>query len=254
MHFAAPLIPAKLIRRYKRFLADVVLPSGEEVTAHVANPGAMTGLAFPGARVWLSKSDDPKRKLPYAWELVEADFGAGAELVGVNTALPNRLVHTALTAGAIAECDGYAAIRREVKYGKNSRVDFVLDCPQRGPCYVEVKNVHLMRTPGLAEFPDSVTARGARHMEELGDMAAAGARAVMLFLIQIGSATRFAPARDIDPTYACALDRALARGVEALAYTCTLTTEGIELGRRMPILAPDPCGRGNLRPRRSSLF
>jgi sugar fermentation stimulation protein A len=238
MRFASPLIPATLVKRYKRFLADVILPSGEEITAHVANPGAMTGLATPGARVWLSKSDDPKRKLPYAWELVEADFGAGPELVGVNTAAPNRLVHAALAAGGIAECAGYAAIRREVKYGNNSRVDFVLDCPERGPCYVEVKNVHLMRTPGLAEFPDSVTARGARHMQELGAVAAAGARAVMLFLIQIGSAERFAPARDIDPTYAEALAQARARRVEALAYTCTLSTEGIELGRRVPIIDP----------------
>jgi len=238
MRFAAPLIPATLVKRYKRFLADVMLPSGEEVTAHVTNPGAMTGLATPGARVWLSKSDDPRRKLPYAWELVEVDLGAGLELVGVNTALPNRLVHAALAAGGIAECADYATIRREVKYGKNSRVDFLLDCPQRGPCYVEVKNVHLMRTPGLAEFPDSVTARGARHMDELGDMAVAGARAVMLFLIQIGSATRFAPARDIDPAYAAALARARARGVEALAYTCALTTDGIALGRRVPVADP----------------
>lgn len=236
MRFAAPLIPATLVKRYKRFLADVVLPSGEEVTAHVANPGAMTGLASPGARVWLSRSVDPKRKLPYAWELVEADFGAGIELVGVNTALPNRLVHAALADGGIGECAGYAAVRREVKYGRNSRVDFVLDCPQRGPCYVEVKNVHLMREPGLAEFPDCVTARGARHMDELGDMVGAGARAVMLFLIQIGSADRFAPARDIDPKYAAAFNRARARGVEALAYTCTLTTGEIGLGRRVPVL------------------
>ena len=238
MRFAAPLIPATLVKRYKRFLADVILSSGEEVTAHVANPGAMTGLATPGARVWLSKSDDPKRKLPYSWELVEVDLGAGPELVGVNTALPNRLVHAALAAGGIAECAGYPTIRREVKYGKNSRVDFLLDCPQCGPCYVEVKNVHLMRTPGLAEFPDSVTVRGARHMNELGDMAAAGARAVMLFLIQIGSATRFTPARDIDPAYAAALARARDRGVETLAYTCAITTEGIELGHRVPIIDP----------------
>ncbi len=238
MRFPAPLIPATLLKRYKRFLADVILPNGEGVTAHVANPGAMTGLAMPGARVWLSKSDDPKRKLPYAWELVEVDLGAGTELVGVNTALPNRLVHAALGDGGIAECAGYATVRREVKYGANSRVDFVLDCPHRGPCYVEVKNVHLMRTPGLAEFPDSVTARGARHMEELAAMAASGARAVMLFLIQIGSATHFAPARDIDPKYAAALARARAEGVETLAYRCVLSTDGIALGARVAIADP----------------
>lgn len=236
MRFPAPLIPATLVRRYKRFLADVILPSGEEITAHVANPGAMTGLAAPGTRVWLSKSSDPKRKLPYAWELAKVDFGGGTELVGVNTAYPNRLVHEALIADRIPECAGYPSLRREVRYGENSRVDFLLEAADRPACYLEVKNVHLMRTPGLAEFPDSVTARGARHMDELAGMAAAGARAVVLFLIQIGSATRFAPAADIDPTYAAALGRARAGGVEALAYTCAITTEGIVLDRRVPIL------------------
>src|SRR5262245_41150822 len=118
MEFSPPLVPATLVRRYKRFLADVVLASGEEITAHVANPGAMTGLMPPGARVWLSKSSDPKRKLPYAWELVEVDLGAGREFVGVNTALPNRLVREALEDGAISECAGFASLRREVRYGE----------------------------------------------------------------------------------------------------------------------------------------
>jgi sugar fermentation stimulation protein A len=236
MRFASPLIPATLVRRYKRVLADVVLPSGEEITAHVANPGAMTGLAEPGSRVWLSKSDDAKRKLPYAWELVETDFGAGPELVGVNTASPNRLVHEALAAGAVPECAGYRSLRREFKYGNGSRIDFYLDCPARGPCYVEVKNVHLMRQPGLAEFPDCVTARGTRHMNELAVTVAGGARAVLLFLIQIGSATRFAPARDIDPVYSAALDRARARGVEAVAYVCDISLDAIGIARAVPIV------------------
>jgi sugar fermentation stimulation protein A len=236
MRFAAPVIPGTLVRRYKRFLADIVLPSGEEITAHVANPGAMTGLAAPGTRVWLSKSEDPKRKLPYAWELAEVDFGAGAELVGVNTAYPNRLVHEALIADRIPECAGYPTLHREVKYGARSRVDFCLEGAGRPPCYLEIKNVHLMRTPGLAEFPDCVTLRGARHMDELAGMVAAGARAIVLFLIQIGSATRFAPAADIDPAYAAALARARADGVEAFAYTCAVTTEAIAVGERVPIL------------------
>lgn len=247
MRFASPLVPAMLLRRYKRFLADVVLADGAAVTAHVANPGAMTGLAAPGTRVWLSRSDDPKRKLPYAWELAEVDFGSGPELVGVNTAYPNRLVHEALLAGRIPELAGYTSLRREVRYGARSRVDFCLEGDGRAPCYLEVKNVHLMRQPGLAEFPDCVTARGARHMQELAAVAAAGARAVVLFLIQIGSARRFAPAADIDPAYAAALAQARARGVEALAYRCAVAREAVALGERVAIVG-DPPRRGGSRP------
>jgi sugar fermentation stimulation protein A len=235
MRFPAPLIPATLVRRYKRFLADVVLASGEEITVHVANPGAMLGLMSPGARVWLSKSENAKRKLAYSWELVEADFGGGLEIVGIDTGHPNRLVAEALAAKRIPELAGYDLIRREVKYGRASRVDFLLEGAGRPPCYVEVKNVHLMRTPGLAEFPDCVTARGARHLDELADMVAAGHRAVMLFVIQIGSATAFALARDIDPAYGLAFDRARARGVETLAWACGLTIEGIEVVRPVPL-------------------
>jgi sugar fermentation stimulation protein A len=236
MNFTEPLIAATLVKRYKRFLADVVLPSGEEITAHVANPGAMIGLASPGSRVWLSKSAKANRKLPYSWELVEVDLGAGPELIGINTAHPNLLVAEAIAAGAIAELAGYPATRREVKYGKNSRVDFLLEGPDRAPCYLEVKNVHLMRTPGLAEFPDSVTVRGAKHLDELAAVAVAGARAVMLFLIQIGSARRFALARDIDPAYGAAFDRARAAGVEAVAYRCLIEHAAIALAGPVPIV------------------
>lgn len=238
MRFDPPLFPATLVRRYKRFLADVVLPSGEELTAHVANPGAMTGLAAPGARVWLSRSADPKRKLPYAWELIEVDLGAGIECVGVNTAHPNRIVAEALAQGAIVECSGYTSVRREVKYGAASRVDFLLSGAGRPDCYLEIKNVHLMREAGLAEFPDSVTVRGARHLRELSTMAAAGHRAVMLFLIQIGSARRFAPAADIDPAYAAALTTATAAGVEVFAYTTVITPDGIHFGKKVQMAPP----------------
>jgi len=236
MQFAAQLIPATLVRRYKRFLADVVLPSGETVTVHCANPGAMTGLNAPGARVWLSKSANPNRKLVHSWELVEVDFGGsgGAELVGINTGHPNALAAEAIAAGRIAELTGYATARREVKYGKASRVDFLLEAPGRPPCYVEIKNVHLMRRPGLAEFPDAVTKRGARHLMELSDMVATGGRAVMLYLVQIGSAERFALARDIDPGYAAAFDAARAAGVEAIAYRCAITCGGIEVAEAIP--------------------
>lgn len=229
MRFPAPLISATLVRRYKRFLADVVLPSGETVTAHCANPGSMIGLAVPGARVWLSLSSNPSRKLGHSWELIEVDLGGGAELVGINTSNPNALAAEALAAGAIPELTGYASIRREVKYGANSRVDFLLEAADRPPCYVEVKNVHLMRQAGLAEFPDAVTKRGAKHLVELAAMKAAGARAVMLFLVQIGSAQRFALARDIDPAYGKAFDLARAAGVEAIARRCRLSHDGIEV-------------------------
>ena len=235
MRFPAPLIPATLIRRYKRFLADVVLPSGEMVTVHCANPGSMIGLMPPGARVWLSKSNNPNRKLAHSWELIEVDLGGGVELVGINTGHPNALAAEAIAAGRIPELAGYPSLRREVKYGKASRVDFLLEGPGRPPCYVEIKNVHLMRAPGLAEFPDAVTKRGAKHLAELSDMAAAGARSVMLYLIQIGSAQRFALARDIDPGYGAAFDAARAAGVEALAYRCGITCEGIEVAEMVPI-------------------
>ena len=227
MRFEKPLIPATLLRRYKRFLADVELASGEQITVHVANPGAMTGLAEPGTRVWLSRSDNPARKLAHSWELVEVDLGGGPEFVGVNTAYPNLIVAEAIAEGRIPELIRYEKVRREVKYGRNSRVDFVLEEANRPPCYVEVKNVHLMRRAGLAEFPDSVTARGARHLDELSAMVAAGNRAVMLFLVQIASATSFALARDIDPNYATAFDRARHAGVEAIAYRCSVAHHAI---------------------------
>jgi sugar fermentation stimulation protein A len=236
MRFPTPLVPATLIKRYKRFLADVRFENGDQITAHVANPGAMTGLATPGARVWLSKSDNPNRKLAYSWELVEVDLGSGPELVGVNTSLPNALVGTALAAGSIPALVGYETIRREVKYGKNSRVDFLLESASRPPCYVEVKNVHMMRHSRLAEFPDAVTARGAKHLDELSDAIAAGARAVMLFLIQIGSANRFALARDIDARYGSAYDRARASGVEAMSWRCTITRDEIVVSAPVPLM------------------
>jgi sugar fermentation stimulation protein A len=231
-----PLVTGRLIRRYKRFLADVQLDAGDEITAHCANPGSMMGLATPGARVWLAVSDDPKRKLRHSWKLVEADFGWNSpQLVGIDTGHPNRIAEEAVAAGAIPELAGYGAIRREVRYGRNSRIDLLLSGDGRPDAYVEVKNVHLMRRPGLIEFPDSVTSRGAKHLEELGDMVEAGARAVMLFVIQMDG-ERFDIARDIDKAYDVAFRRALARGVETLAYVCRVETTAITLARRVPIV------------------
>jgi sugar fermentation stimulation protein A len=237
MRFGSTLIPATLARRYKRFLADVVLETGEMLTVHVANPGAMTGLDRPFSRVWLSDSGNPMRQLLYTWELVEVDLGNGPELVGVNTVYPNLLVADILETGLIPQLRDYSSIRREVKYGANSRVDFLLESPMRPPCYLEVKNVHLMRQPRLAVFPDCVTARGAKHLDALAGVAATGARAVLLFVIQIPSADRFAVARDIDPAYGAAFDRARAAGVEMLAWRCAVTVDGIEIAAPVPIVA-----------------
>ena len=236
MQFPTPLIPATLKRRYKRFLADVVLPDGSETTAHVANPGSMLGLMTPGSRVWLSKSNNAKRKLAYSWELVEADFGGGPELVGVNTSHPNRLVGDALAEKRIVGFENYTSVRREVRYGKGSRVDFVLEASGRPSCYLEVKNVHMMRKPGFAEFPDAVTARGAKHLAELAAEAGKGSRAVMLFLVQIGSAQSVSLAGDIDPAYKAAFDRATAAGVEAISLVCSISTGGIDVVRPIPVL------------------
>ena len=235
MRFPMPLIPGTLIARYKRFLADVKLDSGEEVTAHCANPGSMLGLAEPDSRVFLSRSDNPARKLSLSWELVEVDLGAGPTLVGINTAHPNALVAAAIGEGGIAPLAGYGGLRREVRYGANSRVDILLEDDGRPPCYVEIKNVHLMRQPGLAEFPDSVTARGAKHLRELAGMVEAGCRAVMVYLIQRGDAERFALARDIDPAYGKAFDAARAAGVEAFAFGCDVSLEGITVARPVEI-------------------
>ena len=236
MRFSAPLVPATLIRRYKRFLADVRLASGEELTAHVANPGAMTGLDRPFSRVWLSGSDNPLRKLPLTWELVETDLGSGIEFVGVNTQQPNTLVAEALKEGLIPELRHYTSVRPEVKYGARSRVDFLLESPSRRPCCLEVKNVHLMRKPRVAEFPDCVTDRGAKHMEELAAAIGSGARAVVLFVIQIASADRFAVARDIDPAFAAAFHVARGQGVQMLAWRCNVNLNGIEIAAPVPII------------------
>lgn len=231
MEFARPLVPGRLVRRYKRFLADIELASGEIVTAHCANPGAMTGLNAPGLGVWVEPNDDPKRSLRYAWRLVEL----GDHWAGIDTAAPNRIVAEALAARRIPELAGYSEVRPEVRYGTKSRVDFLLGGAGLPPAYVEVKNVHLMRAPGLAEFPDSVTARGARHLDDLADMVRAGNRAVMLYCIQRTDCDRLALAADIDPAYAAAYRRARAAGVEALAWACAISREGITLDRAVPI-------------------
>lgn len=237
MKFPSPLVRGTLLKRYKRFLADIQFPDGSEITAHVANPGAMLGLNAPGSEVWLSKSDNPKRKLAYSWELIKVASETGGVLVGLNTAWPNPLAAEALAAGKIKELQGYKSFRREVKYGVNSRIDLLLEDDEKPTCYVEIKNVHLKRgsAPGLAEFPDCRTERGAKHLRELTDMVAAGHRAVMLYVVQRGDCDSFTTADDLDPVYGAALRHAVAHGVETICYDCRVTTESIDWGRPLPV-------------------
>ena len=237
MKFASPLLRGTLLKRYKRFLADVRLATGGEITASCPNTGAMMGVSAPGMTVWLSRSDSKTRKYPHAWELAEHDLGRGATLVGINTSLPNRIVEEAIAAGAVAELAGYAKLRREVGYGVDSRIDFLLETTAGQRCYVEVKNVHLSRQAGLAEFPDCVSQRAAKHLVELAGMVRQGNRAVMVYLIQRSDVSHFALASDFDPTYAAGFAIARQAGVEALAYACEVTTQAVTLNRRVPILA-----------------
>ena len=232
MRFQTPLVPARLIRRYKRFLSDMELEDGTEVTAHCANPGSMLGLKEPGMRCWLEPNDDPKKKLNFGWRLTELPGGHWA---GIDTSLPNRVVKEALTARLVPELAAYGFVRPEVKYGQKSRVDFLLSEPGLPDAYVEVKNVHFRRTGDWAEFPDSPTARGARHLDELAAMVARGHRAVMLYLIQRTDCTRFRVAGDYDPTYAAAFARARDAGVEAIAYDCAISTQEITLRNPIPV-------------------
>ena len=235
MLFPSPLLRGTLIQRYKRFLADVTLDSGETVTATCPNTGSMLGLKAPGSVVWLSTSDSPTRKYRHTWEMIETDIGAGPTLVGINTGHPNKLVTEAIEAGRIKDLKGYASLKREQKYGRNSRIDILLEDDKRGTAYVEIKNAHLMRTAGRAEFPDSVTERGAKHLGELTDMVAAGHRAVMIFLIQRGDAKSLTLARDIDKEYGAAFDRAIAGGVEVIALRCTIRTTGIVVDKAVKV-------------------
>ncbi|MBP7704638.1 MAG: DNA/RNA nuclease SfsA [Caulobacter sp.] len=231
MDFPQPLLHGRLVSRYKRFFADVMLDDGTAVTAHCPNPGAMLGVNMPGLGVWLSRSDDPKRKLAHTLEMVETADGSG--LVGVNTMLPNKLVAEALAADAIPELAGYDVIRREVKYGEASRVDFLLEKGTGERCWLEIKNCHLSRTPPLAEFPDCVAARSTKHLGELEAMVRAGDRAVALIVVQRTDCDAFSACRYIDPAFAAALDRAADAGVEVLVYACEMGVEAIRVARRI---------------------
>jgi len=245
MKFYEPLVQGALIRRYKRFLLDVELDSGEQITAHTSNTGSMLGCQTPGSKVWLSRSDNPKRKYQHSWEIVEVDSPAGPELVGINTMLSNKLVYEAISTGLVEELQDYKSIRTEVKYGvENSRIDLLLEPFEeenrsvqlpRNPCYVEVKNVTLVEN-GIAYFPDAVSKRGAKHLRELIEVVRNGGRGVIFFCVQRGDATQVLPADHIDPEYGQWLRRAVDEGVEALAYQASVTPSEIRLVKSLPVI------------------
>lgn len=228
------LIEGRLIQRYKRFLADVELPDGQQVTAHCPNTGSMKNCANPGSRVWLLDSGNPKRKYPLGWELVEVVPGA---LACINTGRANALVKEAIEQGIVGELQGYDSIRQEVKYGEeNSRIDLLLQSEGKPDCWVEIKNVTLLEDEGWGSFPDAVTTRGAKHLRELMAMVEQGDRAVMLFCVPHGGIERVRPADHIDPKYGQLLREAAAAGVEVMAYGATPTPEELSLIRSVPVV------------------
>lgn len=236
MKFAQSLIEGHLLKRYKRFLADVELPDGI-VTAHCPNTGSMLGCAEPGSRVWLSRAANENRKYPFTWEIVEVNGGTP---VGINTARSNRLVEEAVAVGIIGELAGYSTIRREVRYGEErSRIDFLLEKKRGQDCYVEVKNVTAAVEDSIALFPDAVSSRGTRHLREMMAMVQAGHRAVLVFCVQRGDVSEVRPADAIDPEYGRTLRLALSRGVEAIAYRAVVSPSEIMLCDRIPVVCPD---------------
>jgi sugar fermentation stimulation protein A len=232
MKYPQALIPATLLRRYKRFLADMRMENGSETTAHCANPGSMLSLAVAGRRCWLRHHAGTARKLEYSWELEEAPTGC----IGINTARANTVVAEALAAGTIPELTGWSIVRREVPDGDASRLDFHLSGGNGPDCWLEVKSVTMSRTAGLAEWPDAKSSRGIRHLEALSRLAGGGAKASLLFLAQRPDCTAFRVAADIDPAYAAALARVDRAKVRILAYDCTVSPEGIDLRKPLTIL------------------
>ncbi|HEP0858431.1 TPA: DNA/RNA nuclease SfsA [Klebsiella aerogenes] len=232
MLFTPPLQSATLIKRYKRFLADVITPEGQALTLYCPNTGAMTGCAAPGDTVWYSTSDNPKRKYAHTWELTETRQGA---VICVNTLRANTLAKEAVLAGNIPELAGYNILKSEVKYGEeNSRIDLMLQAEDRRNCYIEVKSVTLAEKE-YGYFPDAVTARGQKHLRELMSVAAAGHRAVILFAVLHSAIDRFSPAHHIDAKYAQLLIEAQEKGVEILAWKAELSTKMMTLNKPIAV-------------------
>ena len=234
MLYSRKLVEGRLIRRYKRFLADIQLPDGV-ITAACPNTGSLMGCCEAGSRVWLSESDSATRKYRHTWELIEV----GKVMVGINTGLPNALVSEAIANGTIGELSGYASIRREVAFGEErSRVDLLLQGAGREDCYVEVKNVTAAASKGVALFPDCVSERGSKHLRELMRLKARGLRPVQLYCVQRGDVKEVRPADGIDHEYGRTLREAIAAGVEVLAYRAKVTTREIRLAERIPVVCP----------------
>jgi sugar fermentation stimulation protein A len=238
VRFSQALESGRLIKRYKRFLADVELDSGAMITAACPNTGSMLGCNVPGSRVWLSSSDSLRRKYRHTWELVEAKPGV---IVGINTGYPNRLTVEAIKADVINELSGYREIKTEVRYGhENSRIDILLDGhAKKSPCYVEVKNVTAAVANGIALFPDAVSERGSKHLRELMAMVAAGFRGVLVFCVQRGDVQEVRPADAIDAVYGKTLRLALASGVEVIAYRARMSPQEIALEVKIPVVCPE---------------
>jgi len=232
MKFSNNLIKAKFVKRYKRFFSDHILENGQVVTAHCPNTGAMTGVAKEGITSWLSESNDPKRKLKWTWELTQEND----TIVGVNTHNPNKIIQEAINNKEIKELLNYKILKREVKYGVNSKIDIFLQDDNKVNCYVEIKNVHLSREKGVAEFPDGITSRGTKHLKELANVAKDGDRAVMLYLIQRNDCNYFKIAEDIDIEYGKAFIDALNAGVEVICIDTILNTSEINIGKKIKLL------------------
>jgi len=227
------LIPGKLIKRYKRFLADVQLEDGQEVTAHCPNTGSMKNCAEPGSRVWLKDSRNPKRKYPLGWELVEVE---DRYLASINTGRANALIKEAIENGVISQLQGYSEIRREVKYGENSRIDLLLKGDGKPQVWVEIKNVTLLEDDGWGSFPDAVTTRGAKHLKELMHKVEQGDRAAMVFCVPHTGIQKVRPADQIDPEYGRLLREANAAGVEVMAYATSIDEQSIIIDKELPVL------------------
>ncbi len=232
MIFSNKLVKAKFIKRYKRFFSDHILEDGQKVVAHCANTGAMLGLNEEGITTWLLRNNDPNRKLKWSWELCQNN----STFIGVNTHNPNKIIEEALNKNMIPQLENFISFKREVRYGDNSKIDFLINYSNKPDCYLEIKNVHLSRKKNIAEFPDSITSRGKKHMSELSKMKKKGYRAVILYLIQRNDCKHFKIAEDIDIEYYKEFNKALKLGVEVICIDTILNEKEISIGKQINLI------------------